>query len=111
MNTPSDDELRVMVAKEIGWKQLDDSTRIYAELNRGFYYAIKPDGQPTYGIPNYPEDLNACAGFEQTLTTQDKYDYFVFLRGIMEEHIAQFVIFATARQRCVAFLMTRGEIK
>ena len=55
------------------------------------------------GLPNYPEDLNACAEFEATLT-DDKWDMYCENLGGSLRACAS----ATARQRCIAYLKTKG---
>ena len=60
-------------------------------------------------VPNYPEDLNACAEFEATLTDEEWKDYGVPLgsRDISWEG-AKKLLSATARQRCIAYLKVKG---
>lgn len=70
--------------------------------------------------PNYPEDLNACAEFETTLTDEEQTHYTAQLIAqcgevARESRNLKFVrlfyqITATARQRCLAYLKTKGLI-
>jgi hypothetical protein len=71
------------------------------------------------GVPNYYGNLNACLEFEQTLIGTQKLDYLYALG--LEEHESPpcplafepssviKVFFATAPQRCEAFLRTLGK--
>lgn len=62
-------------------------------------------------ISNYPESLDACAEFEKTLTTEQRHDYVRALRHITEawDAMPEFTTtFATARQRCLAYLRVKG---
>lgn len=77
-------------------------------------------------VPNYPEDLNACASFEATLTDEEKPCYVGWLnashptsdifypdqseRGFNNKLAREVfgLVSATARQRCLAYLKTKG---
>lgn len=61
------------------------------------------------------EDLNACAKFEKTLTRQERYNYADHLCDMCYDRSpysnVEQVISATARQRCLAYLRTKGIIQ
>ena len=78
--------------------------------------------------PNYPLDLNACASFEATLTDEEKPSYVRCLnashptsdifypdqaeRGFNNKLAGEVfgLVSTTARQRCLAYLKTKGLI-
>ena len=108
----TDSELRVAVAETLGWK----CVRLFEKALRGY----KPTGHPdcsSYIVPNYHGDLNACAEFEATMMDEQKEAYCRILCDALctpeECSVYDFtdsdliaVAFATARQRCIAFLKT-----
>jgi hypothetical protein len=59
-------------------------------------------------VPNYPFDLNACAEFEKTLTDQEhnRCRAHIYLMTFNPRECFS----ATARQRCIAYLKTKGII-
>lgn len=57
-------------------------------------------------VPNYPEDFNACAEFEKTLTSAERFTYIVELNKLCGDEPSS--VWATARQRCLAYLKTKG---
>lgn len=59
-------------------------------------------------MPNYPEDLNACHEMWQCLGWEEKNECIDHLREIVKDADCE-VYFATARQRCEAFLRTIGQ--
>ena len=75
----------------------------------------------TVALPNYPESLDACAEFEATLTDEEQQEYFYQLNeevGLVSPRspawLFEWSVFklvtATARQRCLAYLKTKGLI-
>ena len=105
----TDEEIRIKVAKSIGWV---DIWKRQCGHNLGAPGAFdwvgreKPGGAE-YVLPNYPEDLNACAEFEKTLTNEELWQIDAILFNLPDCR-APFV--ATARQRCLAYLKTKGLI-
>ena len=69
---------------------------------------ICPTGGWDYlnALPNYPLDLNACAEFEATLTGAERFTYLVELNKLSGDEPSS--VWATARQRCLAYLKTKG---
>ncbi len=102
----TDDELRMKVAEALGKHQY------YGVLRAGMRCTTCGDdiGEDKHRIPNYPADLNACAQFEQTMGEDEcetYIDYLAECSGCDSGFFAP-AIFATARQRCIAFLATKS---
>lgn len=94
---PTQAALRLKVAELCGW------TREKDEFEHDWWRSL--EGQWTHDLPDYPNDLNVCAEFEKGLRESPlRFDYFVALQDVMEEIVIQNVIFATAEQRCRAFV-------
>jgi len=95
----TDEEIRIKVAAACRF------TNISAVCWRGHL-----DGYERR-VPNYPLDLNACAEFEATLTDEEWKDYGILLgsRDTSWEG-AKKLLSAPARQRCLAYLKTKGLI-
>lgn len=96
----TNDEIRIKVAEAMGF------TNTSFVCWRGHL-----DGYERR-IPNYPEDLNACAEFEATLTDDEWTDYlnqlyFITFKVGAKDRDRQ-AVSATARQRCLAYLKTKG---
>lgn len=78
------------------------------------------NGRDTSGklvpVPNYPESLDACAGFEATLTWKEHLSFrkhlwdIVITLGPEDTWDRQFVS-ADAKTRCLAYLKTKGLIQ
>lgn len=108
----TDEQLRVKVAEILKW---DISLAGYGYP----WFEGIGFGEDQELIPNYPADLNACASFELPLHAQARFDtqnlYVENLRDIVyrAKHSGQSLNFAmlnaTARQRCLAFVMTMEE--
>ena len=127
----TDEEIRIKVAEACGWSQKEATfdkpvekggMRLPNYFHQGPQMAWTHERQPgVYTQPlNYPADLNACASFEATLTDEELSLYGHEL-GIQTEcmqwyngYISAFGITviarATARQRCLAYLKTKGLI-
>ena len=101
----TDKELRIKVAELLGWKNIrvdwdyfdyQDDTGLVATNEIGY----------TLPLPDYPQDLNACADMEKSLIhTPDEStwsEYREHLVGMLGKEWG----FATARQRCEAFILT-----
>lgn len=112
----SDEALRIGVAECLGWELL-------LPPHNGRMMGRKPlqinEGSPNWLLmPDWPNDLNACAAFEKGLTDDEHFDYRLHLwnltwknkpwTGLREENRAYFS--ATARQRCIAFLKVKGKL-
>jgi len=57
-------------------------------------------------LPNYLSNLNACHDMEKALSPSQWPKYVTFLRGITSDRAGEGLVFATAAQRCEAFLRT-----
>ena len=123
------DEMRIAIAETCGYSFQDEGWRYpedpgwqkYKAVYRGdgFIGLARPDWIP---VPDYPNDLNACAEMEKRLTAGQRMAYTTFLSricagspaGTYEKpvHIkakpAITAIRATASQRCEAFLRAKG---
>ncbi len=107
----TNEEIRIKVAEACGWKSPFNE--------REWLHGSGPEGEDVYGkfvgtdpcgdreqVPNYPFDLNACAEFEKTLTDQEHNRYRAHIYGMTFNPRECFS--ATARQRCLAYLKTKG---
>ena len=102
----TDEEIRIKVAEAMGWKvnPVVHNLGIHPQLQRGHHI-----------LPDYPADLSACAEFEKSLTDEEHLRYRVRLWNVVitegdETTWDRQFISATARQRCIAFLKTKGII-
>lgn len=104
-----DNALRVEVSKALGWTELENWSMLGL-------VGINPANRcPGQRVPDFPRDLNACHEFEKALENQDscwKYEE-QLAKQVDETGIdaktpaASFFLWhATARQRCIALLMT-----
>lgn len=113
----TNEEIRIKVAEAMGWKSPFNE--------REWLHNSGSEGEDVYGkfvgtdpcgdreqVPNYPFDLNACAEFEKTLTECERRQYFFHLFGSqrLEDGDLWKAVAATARQRCIAYLKTKGII-
>lgn len=106
---------RIAIAEACGWRKLRESDRIHAGHNRGYYYAIQPDGGAAYDIPDYLNDLNAMheaekALFEKVVDSECRYGD-ALIEAVRRGNSASFImamdcVSATAAQRAEAFLRT-----
>lgn len=118
----TDEEIRIKVAESLGWVQI---WKRQCGHNLGAPGAFdwvgreKPGGVE-YILPNYPADLNACAEFEATLTDEELSLYghelgrqtecMQWYNGYISAFGITVIARATARQRCLAYLKTKGII-
>lgn len=106
----TDEEIRLKVAEAMGWKP-DPETKFWYALGPNEILAGFKDGIVS-PLPNYPADLNAMHEAEKMLL-KDGHESDLWL-----EYLSNLVIcapaglssHATARQRCIAFLKTKGLI-
>lgn len=102
-----DEALRVKVAELCGWIKA-----AHPQITSSVQYWVKDDvyHEAQY-LPDYHNDLNACAEFEKALPVQLRDDYTVSLSIICDqEHrmapVGWLMLTATALQRCHAFVKT-----
>jgi hypothetical protein len=110
----TDNDLRIKVAKLRGWTRIgpghDCVNGRQVDVLVGYTPKDDPDDRVTV-IPDYPNDLNACHGFEKTLTDPARrFLYEVTLHELNMKHGLNISVWetvhATARQRCEAFVET-----
>lgn len=112
----SDDELRVKVAKACEWQVYhvvwDEFTKTTTIT---YWYPPLPECDEseileTKGLPNYPASLDACAEFV-TPFTRDRFEDALGELCEREFQAGRFPLrnpmHATARLRCIAFLLTK----
>lgn len=93
----TNERMQEVIATVLGWIE-------FVNIG-GTLYGIRPNGlryEGTRIVPDYPNDLNACAEFEAELTGYEAKFYGATLvspRGYVWE--------TTAAQRCEAFLRTK----
>lgn len=113
----TDEQMRIAIAEACGWKVINDTL-----------CNVKPDknGDPEIEfiapLPDYLNDLNACAEFEAMLTDKEWNIYSAEIVSLplwnrttdTVKHIPQATArqrcINFARQRCIAFLKTKGII-
>lgn len=111
----TDDQIRIAVAEACGWKKeyihgngIDDEVWICPKTNQCW---LAEDA----ALPDYLNDLNACAEFEKTLTDKEHFSFrkhlwdIVIKLGPEDTWDRQFVS-ADAKTRCIAYLKTKGII-
>lgn len=93
----------IHVAKKWAWGGNEDTPCGYSG---GGSYGFGWNENPSVSeLPDYPHDLNGCAEMEGTLTKEQRKTYVFWLSNICE--LGTYV-FATAIQRCLAFLAVHG---
>lgn len=115
INSLEDETVRVMVSESDGWIR-DDSYSVNefpAWRNVKTRVVVQRPG-----LPNYPASLDAMAEARKTLTPKQMRRYTQTLRvtvidpdSVTSEALWFFVIDATARQHCNAFLVAVGKAR
>lgn len=98
--------LSLQVAAIRGWTRYDPKKHM-----RCLSGWVDPDGKQGVGLrpPNYADDLNACAEFEEVITRLCLWaEYAEWLSVVKEPE--RWRINATASQRCKAFILTMGKV-
>lgn len=99
----TDNEIRIAIAEVLGIKQAAAVLKDQQERELAAYYQDR--AKPTGKIPDYPKDLNACAEFEASLTDRRTYKTFLYIIVLEDpKNPDNDTTFATAPQRCEAFL-------
>jgi len=108
----TDSEINIAIAESMGWTEISDWKA--AGIN-----GLHPSKEWTEVIPNYTADLNACHELEKMLDDKQLARYAQQIIGSArrkmnipdhESHYpVPFIISATARQRCEAYLKTIGK--
>ena len=98
----TNEQINVAIAQACGWTILKKPLSGF-----GFAaYAKEPNGDPSPGIPEYCDDLNAMHEAEDELSG-NQYMVYALMLDAVEGSL--FGIRATARQRAEAFLKTLGK--
>lgn len=112
----TDEEIWIKVAEACGWVKQHHTVSGRSVWRKNGEFATGGWADHWFQeLPNYPADLNACAEFEKTLTDEEHLRYRVRLWNVVitegdETTWDRQFISATARQRCLAFLKTKGII-
>jgi len=107
----TDPAIRIACAEACGWK--DINPKHGAPIGRPADWDTERDTR-WFNLPDYPNDLNACAQFEATLKYEEQPVYLLHLKRVLmrtspTQSAAEFEqTTATARQRCEAFLKVKG---
>ena len=103
----TDDEMRIAIAEACGWKPYKPIT------HDGWPLLMTPPKKPNKEgwletIPDYLNDLNAMHEAEKTFADDDVIaeKYWLALYDATEH--TRWPYDATARQRCIAYLKTKG---
>ena len=117
----TNEEIRIKVAEAMGWQcekvQNEDGHGV--RFGHTMRWRCPGDTRIAHFLPteppNYPESLDACAKFEATLTDEEHLRYRVQLWNVVITEGDELTwdrqfISATARQRCLAYLKTKGII-
>jgi hypothetical protein len=113
----TDEEIRIKVAETMGWKP-DPETKFWYALGPDEILAGFKDGIVS-PLPDYLNDLNACSEFEAMLTDDELWEYSKLLmdyrqaaNGFPLASRSEVLKLqkATAAQRCIAFLKTKGVL-
>lgn len=115
----TNEEIRIAVAEEMGWQDVTVCHDCVIGLPPGFTEDQCPEGADEF-VPDYPNSLDACAEFEDSLTyaKNERARYHDALNRICARDNEKLppsqcrgTYRATARQRCEAFLRMRGKWK
>lgn len=110
----TDEQINQMIAEACGWK-------IFAKPLGGCgfaAYAKNPNGDPSPGIPDYCNDLNAMHEAENVLDYEQSESFADIMYNLCADQNSELenpmpwrfsVCHATARQRAEAFLRTLGK--
>lgn len=98
----TDDEIRVMIAEDQGW------TDIWHGEHTGIFTGCCPLSKKDQLISNYPADLNAIHEVENVLIAQGLWVECSTRLGWVGAAPDRRILHATARQRCEAYLITKG---
>lgn len=98
----SDEQMRIKIAEACGWHEEKEPV---GSANATAWWHHN-DRYPSYlmPVPDYLNDLNACAEFEAMLTSAERFTYIVELNKLCGDEPS--AVWATARQRAEAFLKT-----
>ena len=105
----TDEQMRIAIADACGIAVYEEPDGSGLWSCKGSYKTgISKEHAQRVSLPNYLNNLNACAEFEKTLTDEEHNHYRAHIYGMTFNPRECFS--ATARQRCIAFLKTKGII-
>ena len=107
----NDEQIRIAVAKELGWQVIETD-----DCNGTDNYWLSKDGQNVWrsefdwpmGLPHYQDDLNACHEMEKAMLSDEGNDWKEY-DTLLTLEMTFPAWFASARDRCEAFLRVRGK--
>lgn len=119
----SDEEIRIAIATQLGWKWDDQTVYAPPDSSRWARVGFNGDDELFRVLPDYPNDLNACAQFEKGLSHGQQLVYWNQIENVIwtpilvdypdandsEQNRKLTVLFSTAKQRCKAYLKTIGK--
>lgn len=117
----TDEQMRIAIAEACGWSEIDRYIG-QEKMPEGLLKGQNPKykGGKKEELPDYLNDLNACAEFEKTLNAAEQDAYWCQIVNLCNEAAREqkkfelvgifYQITATARQRCIACLKTKGMI-
>lgn len=107
----TDEQMRIAIAEALGYTHVRIIKDIEGPPDAGIgHHPTKP-----HSVPDYLNDLNACAEFEKTLTDDELWEYSKLLMDYRQAANGFPLAWrsevlklqkATTRQRCIAFLKT-----
>ena len=100
------EEINTLIAESLGWTVFHGTLCAVLPDKNG-----EPEPEPVAPLPDYHSSLDACAEFEATMDKQEQSDYICALGGLCQEPDLDDwagVCFATAPQRCEAYLKLKG---
>jgi hypothetical protein len=101
----TNEQINVAIAQACGWTILKKPLSGF-----GFAaYAKEPNGDPSPGIPDYCDDLNAMHEAEKVLTDDQFKWYTYWVEKLMPETKYRCYLCATARHRAEAFVRSMGK--
>lgn len=118
----TNEEIRIKVAESMGARLWNNPTQSGPSQLWGFQVPSPSEvfarmwlcGEADCLLPDYPKDLNACAEFEKTLTDEEWRVYSAEIVSLTlwdrATDTMKRILQATARQRCLAYLKTKGII-
>lgn len=116
----SDEQMRIAIADACGIAVYEEPDGSGLWSCKGSYKTgISKEHAQRVSLPDYLNDLNACAEFEATLTDDELWEYSKLLmdyrqaaNGFPLASRSEVLKLqkATVRQRCIAFLKTKGII-
>lgn len=99
--------LRIKVAELCGWIVCSTGDGCWIHTVTKHHHTLQGGGG-TEPLPDYPNDLNACAQFEKALKGQQRHRYYDVLLEQRTESVPFDVAFgimsSTAEERCRAFV-------